>query len=315
MALMRPNPQKLDSQFLLYYFLGEEFQDVIRQRTIHGSTVERLALTEFPSFPIRVPSLTVQRQVASILSALDDKIELNRQMNRTLEETAGALYRSWFVDFDPVVAKAAGRAPAHLSPALAALFPATFQDSDLGPIPKGWRVGRLDEVLVLQRGFDLPAGSRTAGPYPIFAASGLNGTHHEFKVKGPGVTTGRSGVLGKVYYVEEDFWPLNTSLWIKEYPLGSPLHAYHLLQGMEIETYNAGSAVPTLNRNHVHNLPVVIPPPALVQAFEAQARPLFQMRHHNEQESHTLAALRDTLLPKLLSGEVRVKEAEKRMAS
>lgn len=304
------NHELIHPRFLYYWMQGEEFGDQADSLKCQTDMADYVSLRDQRSMKITLPPLNEQTAIAEVLGIIDDKIELNRQMNRTLEETARALYRSWFVDFDPVVAKAAGRPPAHLSPALAALFPDSFQDSDLGPIPKGWRVGRLDEVLMLQRGFDLPAGSRTAGPYPIIAASGLNGTHHEFKVEGPGVTTGRSGVLGKVYYVEEDFWPLNTSLWIKEYLLGSPLHAYHLLQGMEIETYNAGSAVPTLNRNHVHNLPVVIPPPALVQAFEAQARPLFQMRHHNQAESQTLAALRDTLLPKLLSGEVRVKTLE-----
>ena len=135
-------------------------------------------------------------------------------MNATLEAMARALFQSWFVAFDPVRAKLDGRQPAGLDPATAAHFPASFQDSPLGPIPLGWEVGALEDLLVLQRGFDLPATKRTDGLYPVIAASGPTGYHNECMVRGPGVTTGRSGILGNVYFVHDDFWPLNTSLWV-----------------------------------------------------------------------------------------------------
>ena len=130
-------------------------------------------------------------------------------------------------------------------------------------------------------------------------------------VKGPGVVTGRSGVLGQVFYITEDFWPLNTTLWVKDYRASRPLHAYHLLSTVEFGLFNAGSAVPTLNRNHIHGLPQVVPPLKLVERFEIVAGRLFAFRHANSAESRTLAALRDALLPKLLSGEIRVRDAEK----
>jgi type I restriction enzyme S subunit len=130
-------------------------------------------------------------------------------------------------------------------------------------------------------------------------------------VRGPGVTTGRSGVLGNVYFVHEDFWPLNTSLWVKEFRNATPAYAYHLLLGLDFELFNAGSAVPTLNRNHVHNLPVVVPPMKSVQDFDRAVMPLLRRQKVNHEESQTLAALRDSLLPKLLSGEIRVSEAAK----
>ena len=191
---------------------------------------------------------------------MDDKIELNRQMNATLEAMARALFQSWFVDFDPVRAKLDARPSANLDPTIAALFPTSFQESSIGPIPKAWKVGRLDDMLTLQRGFDLPATDRTHGKYPVMAASGPNGCHDKFMVHGPGVITGRSGVLGKVFFIHGDFWPLNTSLWVKEFKRVSPAYTFHLLRGLDLEMFNAGSAVPTLNRNHVHNLPVVVPP-------------------------------------------------------
>src|SRR6185312_14641255 len=93
-------------------------------------------------------------------------------------------------------------------------------------------------------------------------------THNAFMVRGPGVTTGRSGVLGKVFYVHGDFWPLNTSLWVKEFRHSTPAYAFHLLHGLDFRLFNAGSAVPTLNRNHVHNLSTLLPPMGLIRAFE-----------------------------------------------
>ncbi len=259
------------------------------------------------SWPSRVEE---QRAIAHILGTLDDKIELNRRMNETLEAIARALFKSWFVDFDPVRAKAEGRNPGLPKP-LADLLPDSFEDSELGEIPKEWQVGRLDSVLVLQRGFDLPSSQRTAGAYPVLAASGPNGTHNEFMVRGPGVTTGRSGVLGKVFYVHDDFWPLNTSLWVKEFRHSMPAYAFHLLQGLDFGSFNAGSAVPTLNRNHVHNRPVLLPPMGLIAAFERVATTTLKRQKHNDDQSLALAALRDTVLPKLISGELRVKDAER----
>ena len=229
-------------------------------------------------------------------------------MNETLEAIARALFKSWFVDFEPVRAKAEGR-DSGLPKRIADLFPARLLDSELGEVPEGWEVGPLDSVLVLQRGFDLPSTQRTPGVYPVLAASGPSGTHNEFMVRGPGVTTGRSGVLGNVFYVHDDFWPLNTSLWVKEFRHSMPAYAFHLLRGLDFGMFNAGSAVPTLNRNHVHNLPTLLPPMKLIAAFERIATVSLKRQKHNDEQSLTLAALRDALLPKLISGELRVNDA------
>ncbi len=271
-----------------------------------GSVQDNINLATFDRLYFPLPPLPEQREIARILAAFDDKTDLNRRMNAALEATARALFQSWFVDFDPVRAKAEGRAPEGMDAATAALFPDSFEDSALGPIPSGWRVGRLDDLLVLQRGFDLPSDQRIPGDYPIIAASGPSGTHNEYRVKGPGVTTGRSGVLGNVYFVHEDYWPLNTSLWVKEFRISAPHHAYFTLSTLDFSLLNAGSAVPTLNRNHVHDLPVVVPTAEIVKQFESMVSPLFALQHRCSLESHTLAETRDALLPRLISGELRV---------
>lgn len=122
-----------------------------------------------------------------------------------------------------------------------------------------WKTYKLEKVATLQRGFDLPNTKRIKGKYPVIAASGFSTWHNEFKVKGPGVTTGRSGTLGQVQYVEDDFWPLNTSLWVKDFNGNDERFIYYFLQTLNFEEYNSGTSVPTLNRNDVHKLDVTIP--------------------------------------------------------
>lgn len=137
MGLLRVKREAVDPHFLLYCYQGPEFQETLRQRTIHGSTVDRLPLLEMPDFPISIPELPLQQAIAHILGTLDDKIELLRSMNETLEAMTRALFKSWFIDFDPVRKKAEGQ-PTGLPPEIDALFPDSFVDSELGEIPRGW---------------------------------------------------------------------------------------------------------------------------------------------------------------------------------
>lgn len=123
--------------------------------------------------------------------------------------------------------------------------------------------------------------------------------------------TGRSGVLGKVFFIQDDFWPLNTTLWVKKYKGSLPCHAYFFLKTFDLSIFNAGSAVPTLNRNHIHNLPVIIPDYEVVKHFETFAGLLFKRQRDSEEESNTLSDIRDALLPKLTSGDLRVPDAER----
>ena len=306
---LSPDPERVDSLFLYYLFSGSEMSSRIKNQAI-GSSVPGFNLGQLRNLKFLLPPLDEQKKIAYVIGTLDNKIELNQQMNRTLEGIARALFKSWFIDFDPVCAKLDGRQPYGMDAETAALFPDSFDDSPLGKIPKGWRVGRLDDLIILQRGFDLPKTNRTSGKYPVLAASGPSGTHNEYKVKGPGVTTGRSGVVGNIFFVHEDFWPLNTSLWVKEFRESRPIHTYYVLQDLNLEVFNAGSAVPTLNRNHVHGLKVVIPLLPVIEVFESLVMLIFQKKKANDEESIDISAVRDVLLPKLLSGEIRVKDAE-----
>lgn len=252
----------------IYYFL-ETFD--FTQFNV-GSAVPTLNRNHIHELMVKVPSVSEQIAIASILSSLDDKIDLLHRQNKTLEQLAETLFRQWFVE-------------------------------EAG---EDWEVGVVGDLFKLQRGYDLPSQDRFEGKYPIITSSGFNGAHHEYRVKGPGVTTGRSGLLGNVYYIEEDFWPLNTSLFIAEYKISKPLFAYFVLKTLDIVSLNGGSAVPTLNRNDVHQLVTQIPPMKLIEAFEENVKTYFKKIKSNTTQIRTLTQLRDTLLPKLMSGEVRV---------
>lgn len=287
----------------IYYNLSQRKSEI--RGLAGGSAQPILNKSAFGRIAFDAPDLKEQVRIVDVLRPFDDRIALLRDTNATLETIAQALFKSWFIDFDPVRAKQQGLAPDGMDEATAALFPDGFEEEN-GLAPKGWERGELADFLILQRGFDLPAAERIAGIFPVIAASGPSGTHEKAMVTAPGVVTGRSGVLGKVFLALEDFWPLNTTLWVKEFKRATPCFAYHLLGRLDFAVFNAGSAVPTLNRNHVHGLKYLLPPALLVQAFEDMVLPLHQRIMANERQAQTLATLRDTLLPRLISGQLRL---------
>ncbi|MGV2074138.1 MULTISPECIES: restriction endonuclease subunit S [Rhizobium/Agrobacterium group] len=317
MVAVRANPSKVYPLYLFAALRSPQVQADIGNMHV-GTLIPHFKKGDFDKLKIPLPSTKQQIATGDFYHITSQKIELNRRMNETLEAMAQAIFRDWFVDFGPTRRKLDGATDpvtimgglvqnTEQAQGLADLFPAALGDDGL---PEGWSFKPLEESLVLQRGFDLPKFSRTDGLYPVIAASGPSGTHSEFKVVAPGVCTGRSGVLGNVFYVQQDFWPLNTSLWIKAYPNATPIYAYFLLREIDLLALNAGSAVPTLNRNHVHNRPTVTPPMAVVSAYTGLAEMLMVKSDHAAKECQTLAATRDFLLPKLMSGEIRLSEAE-----
>lgn len=154
MVMLRPNDRKALGRYLLYTLQSRQVQNEIKVNEGTGSTVSNLRIPLLKALPIPTPPLPVQQRIADVLGKLDDKIELNRRMNRTLEKMAAAIFKSWFIDFDPTRAKAEGRDPASggLPAEIADLFPDAFEDSDLGPIPKGWSNGELQEMATIKGG-------------------------------------------------------------------------------------------------------------------------------------------------------------------
>jgi len=134
-----------------------------------------------------------------------------------------------------------------------------YKFTELGYIPEDWEIHEIGKFAPLQRGFDLPAGKRHEGSYPVVYSNGIVNTHNHFQVKGPGVVTGRSGTLGKVHYIECDFWPHNTSLWVTKFINSDPRFVYYIFKYIDFERFASGSGVPTLNRNDAHSFKVAIP--------------------------------------------------------
>jgi type I restriction enzyme S subunit len=192
------NKAEHDPNFV--YHLLTTLRDELKSNA-GGAATPIINKTTLSNIEVSVPSRSVQQRIASILSAYDDLMENHRRRISILEQMGRSLYCDWFVNF---------RFPGHEK--------SKFQNSVRGSIPQDWSIGRLDNLLVLQRGFDLPKAQRADGAIPIYAASGITGFHNEAKVKGPGIVTGRSGTIGDVAYVQEDFWPLILRFGSKSFP-------------------------------------------------------------------------------------------------
>jgi type I restriction enzyme S subunit len=215
------------------------------------------------------------------------------------------------VDFDPVRAKAKGHEtglPKHL----ADLFPDSFEKSELGEVPKGWRVARLGDVVELAYGKALTEGVRKHGDIPVYGSNGQIGWHDEKLVKGPGIVVGRKGNPGVVTWAPVSFFAIDTTFYVlPRGGLTSLYFLYYALRNHRLDVLGADSAVPGLNRNIACMSRQLIPSAAVLDAFDRSLRPLFEACHCLDEQTNTLAALRDTLLPKLISGELRVKDADR----
>jgi type I restriction enzyme, S subunit len=302
--------QKADPLFVYYLFCDPIQQNYLQRNAIHTG-VPHTNLSILRKVPLRIPSLGTQRAIAHILGTLDDKIELNRRMSETLEAMARALFKSWFVDFDPVRAKAEGRDPGLPQP-LADLFPARLVDSELGEIPEGWEVLPLGDLLELAYGKALTAENRLAGIVPVYGSNGQVGWHDKRLALGPGIVVGRKGNPGVVTWAPTDFFVIDTAFYVVPKALCSSLHfLFHALRLHDLASIGADSAVPGLNRNLAYMNIQVFPHRSILDRFDTLVTPTAKRVGRLEEESRTHAALRDTLLPKLISGELRVQDAEK----
>jgi type I restriction enzyme S subunit len=329
MGLLRARSGEIDERFLLYAYLGPQFQEILRGRTVPGSTVDRIPLIDMPQFPMVVPSdLDEQRAIAHILGTLDDKIELNRKMNETLETIARALFKSWFVDFDPVRAKAEGQ-DIGLPKPIDDLFPGSFEESELGEIPRGWEIGSILKHARLISG-GTPKTDRPEywdGPIAWASAKDVSQANDLFLVDtersitergldesatqvvpafcsavvARGATTGRMALFGRDMAMNQTCYALATTT-------ETPFALYcRLRQEIDALVHAAhGSVFDTITTSSFVSSRIVLPPSSVVKAFETQIAPLFQKVLSNVRASHTLTALRETLLPKLISGQLRV---------
>ena len=284
---------------------GPEWWGQVEKFINVGAVFSSLRCGDVPKFELSIPPLGEQRLIAATLGALDDKIELNRRMAGRLEEMARALYRSWFMDFDPVRARAAGLAPAHMDPATAALFPDRFGPDGL---PEGWSRKRVGELLTLNYGKALRKDARVPGAYPVFGSGGTSSFHESALVRGETIIVGRKGTVGSVYWAPDGCWPIDTTFFVT-----SDLPMSYLLRMMEdlpLPDMNTDAAVPGLNRSNVYRLTAAYPGSVIIAAYDELANRLQARIDVCKRESGALSKLRNVLLPKLMSGELSIRETE-----
>ena len=281
-AVIRGKEGRASTDFL-YWFLAqdsvvEHLQAIAEHSTsaypsIRPADIERLTL--------RLPPLSEQRAVARVLGTLDDKIELCRRMATTMEDFVGALFTSWFVN------------------------------SDVGVIPDGWSVKLLGELLELAYGKSLRSSERQGGSIPVYGSNGQVGWHDRKLVDGPGIVVGRKGNPGVVTWSQRDFFPIDTTFYVIPKANVSLYFLFHALKNQGLQSMAADSAVPGLNRNIAYMSRQLVPDTEAMRAFDRHAASALLRRDQLNAESMTLADLRDWLLPKLVSGQIRVADAEK----
>ena len=273
---------------------------------------QRVPAAALAALHVPVPPLAIQRAIARVLGAFDDKIEVNRRMDETLGEAASALFKSWFVDFDPVRAQMSGNS-VKLSPKISCSFPSRLVKSDIGLIPEGWRVSLLGELVEFAYGKALRSNERRGGDIPVYGSNGQIGWHDRKMVDGPGVVVGRKGNPGVVTWSQGSFFPIDTTFYVvpREHRKVSLRFLFYALRNQNLPSISADSAVPGLNRNIAYMSPQLVPTAHVMEAFDSYADSMLSRRDQLGVESRSLANLRDTLLPKLVSGEVRIQDAER----
>jgi len=314
------NPDAIDRRYLYAYMHSPHFRQQLDSRKGETDMADYVSLTAQREFRVLLPPIADQRAIGHILGSLDDKIELNRRMNETLEAMAQAIFKSWFVDFDPVCAKAEGR-DTGLPRDLADLFPDSFEDSERGAVPGGWKATTLKDGIEIFDSVRIPLNKRQRaerqGPYPYYGAAGIVDHVDDFLFDGVYVLTGEDGsvVDGDGYpvvqYVWGQFWANNHAHILRGKNGISEEHLYLFLQQTNVAAFVTGAVQPKLNQKNLKAVPFVLPKGPVCRAFSDLIRPLFSELRANADETATLATLRDILLPKLLSGELRVSDAEK----
>ena len=303
--------EDVDKHFVRYVLDNEVFQNYIHNLA-SGSTIKNVSLKLMRDFQFSLPPVTLQKRISGILTALDDRITLLRETNATLEAIAQALFKSWFVDFDPVRAKMDGRAPEGMDVDTAALFPDGFEESELGLVPRGWAVQAVGELLVPKRGKSITKSKCIEGDIPV-VAGGLEPAyfHNQCNVSNPVVTISASGAnAGFVRLYQQDIWASDCS-FVSSEQTDTVYFWYVFLKSNQENIYfmQQGAAQPHIYPSDLIRLSICSPKSnEMRNIFNSLVSPLFKRIGLANAKIQTLSNMRDTLLPRLISGQLRVNE-------
>ncbi|MCO7188947.1 MULTISPECIES: restriction endonuclease subunit S [unclassified Pseudoalteromonas] len=292
-------------EWLRYVLLSRPAKHIIDARL--NTTVQKtLNLKDVKELPIPLPPASERDLITKNIRDIEKKLILNSQTNQTLEEMAQTIFKSWFVDFDPVKAKMNGEHPEGMDAATASLFPDKLVESELGLIPEGWEPKQLKDILELAYGKALKKTDRVEGKVPVYGSGGLTGFHNQSLVEGPGVIVGRKGTVGSVYWEPKAFFPIDTVFYVKPKAGYSLKYCHLVLQNLGLKNMNTDAAVPGLNRNNAYRLGVLTPSPVVLNKFNIIMQSFQCQIDANNVQSTNLSLLRDTLLPELLSGNLLI---------
>lgn len=317
---VRPNSDVVSPEYLSWFFGLPAFKEHISAIAV-GATMPSINTDILSSVQVILPSLPEQRVISRILGVLDDKIELNRRMNHTLKSMAQVLFKSWFVDFDPVVAKIEGRKPYGKNAETTSLFPSEFQDLELGSIPKGWKVGVVDDVFDLIMGQSPPGTTYNEIGNGIIFYQGRTDFGFRFpepriyctaptRFANPGDTlVSVRAPVGDINMALEKC-SIGRGLASIRHKTGGRSYTYYSMHFLkdEFDVFEGeGTLFGSISGPGYRNIKIVIPPKEIVDTFERIAKPMDDTIESNERQTKYLSVIRDALLPKLLSGEIRVK--------
>lgn len=286
-AIFRPKKELIDSMFLSYYLKEQTNNNFIKDNFRSGSAIPRIILRDFKKYNLTVPELPEQQSIAAILSAIDDKIENNLAINKTLEEMAMALYKHWFVDFGP-------------------FQDGEFVETELGRIPKGWEIGKLEDLLEIKYGKDHK--KLKSGKIPVYGSGGVMRYVNESLYDKESILIPRKGTLSNLFYISEPFWSVDTMFYSKIKDVNFGKYIFYFLKSLDLASMDVGSAVPSLTTELLKRIKIIIPQKKIIYEVNELLNLKFTAIESNTKENQTLTQLRDTLLPKLISGEVRLKE-------
>lgn len=299
--------KNLDKKFLYWLMCSRNYQRYI-VNSASGSTVRHTSPSKIQEYSFLLPPFRGQKAIAGVLSSFDDKIELLREQNKTLEATAQAIFKEWFIDFEfPIQNQPSPDLSQRERRKTYRSSGGKMIDSELGETPNGWRKGKLGEVLSLEYGKPMKEEDRTGKGFPVFGSNGIVGYHEVFLVKGDGIVVGRKGTMGSVVWVEGNFYPIDTAFYVQD-KLGVDKLFFHylLLLKQNFEKVGSDSAVPGLNRNSAYAIEIVIPEVETINYFHKVIEPIFSKIKLNNFQIQTLSNIRDSLIPKLMTGKIRV---------
>lgn len=286
-SALRLIDDSVDNNFLSYYLSSWQSQLYFALNSNSSGGQANITPAVVQEYRLMVPELETQRSIASILSSLDRKIELNNKINADLEEMAQAIFKNWFVDFEP-------------------FKNGKFVDSELGMIPEGWKVGCLGDLITIKYGKDHK--KLEDGTFPVYGSGGFMRFVNSWLYDGESVLIPRKGTLDNIMYVCEKFWTVDTMFFSVPKMDYVMKYVYNYIKRFDFSKMNEGTSVPSNTAARLNKMPILIPTHEILEMYDETLCPIYNKRKMKDKESRILSLLRDTLLPRLMSGEIEVPE-------